>query len=192
MPQRECRARHGEQTTGRVRRPEQVGGVEVATVADDEVRATAAHLWTDQGEHRVTIGPGVGQPLHDEDHSSVCRLRRAAEFRGSGAVHGLVGQVDGTDDGGIDLPGPQGPHGEVEGDRAGGFLGADGKCRAGQVELGADPVRGDVGHAAQHTGRRERRADRPACRRGRPGVQALPGRWPSHRPRTENGCRGPG
>ncbi len=175
--ERERRDRDGDQPVRGVGAPEGRRRVEhrVGAVPDDHV-GCAGGILVEQGDDGVAVLARGVQGLEDQDDGGVPRFVLASELPLGGPVHRLAGQVGGTDERGVDLPRPDGPGREFQRHRPGRLLRRDREPGARQVELGADPVRHEVRHAAHHPLRghgRHERVPGEARRRRRGGEPGL-------------------
>ena len=121
-------------------------------------RRPAAGLGFDDREDRVAGELGVLETFEGEAHRGVARRARGALESGeSGLVNGVAREVDGADEGEVQLAFGQRAGGLFEGPLAGGLAGRQGQACAAEVELVVQAIGGDVGHGADHRGRAQPR-----------------------------------
>ncbi len=108
----------------------------------------------EQREHRIAVAHGVRVALAHEQHGGVARLAvaRWQHLAGGALGHRLAREVDRAHDRGVDLASAERPRADGERGEPGALLGRDGVARPAHVELVAQSIRDDVGHAADDGG----------------------------------------
>ena len=158
MVQGQCRGGHAEETGGGVRVTERRGRIDLLAGSHDQVRFSGRAV--EQCQDAVTVAACGGQSFQHKDDGGVRGTALEPEPGQRGLVHRLRGQVHGTDDRRVRLPRPDRPGAELEGHRAGRLFRRHREARAGEVELGVEPVGDDVRHRPDHPGRGQRRGER--------------------------------
>ena len=137
-----------------------------AKVADEFGFAVARRRLAHEPVHGVAVTFGVDEALHHQHHCGITGHLAVVAERPCGRLHvdGVAAEVDRTDQCRVDLAGAQCPHRETQRVEAAVLLRAHGEAGPTEVVLTVEPVGDEVGHRAEHAGRRERRPDAIAYR----------------------------